>query len=147
MEDRGPEVTPAAKYIEHLEQEVASLREQIAEQATALSVLSGNELMDYLKTLDATQLQELTGRAGEDVLEAMNTFVQRLMASEEEDWKSGSSDCTAVEMAQLLYWLMVVGYQLRSLEVRLDMNSKLAVAEGAEDGLDGLEPPRLPPGR
>lgn len=57
-------------------------------------------------------------------------------ASEEEDWKSGSSDCTAVEMAQLLYWLLIVGYQLRTLEVRLDMRSQLE-----------LPPPSLPPGR
>lgn len=54
---------------------------QIAEQATALDVLAGNELLDYLKTLDGGALQELTGRAGEDVLEAMNTFIQRLMGA------------------------------------------------------------------
>lgn len=51
----------------------------MADQSATLGVLSGNELMDYLKTLSATQLTELTARAGEDVLEAMNTFVQRLM--------------------------------------------------------------------
>ena len=77
--DAGPEVTPAVQYIEQLEREVASLREQISEQATALELLGGNEVMDYLKTLSPQQLQELTGRAGDDVLEAMNTFIQRLL--------------------------------------------------------------------
>ena len=77
--DAGPEVTPAVQYIEQLEREVASLREQISEQATALELLGGNEVMDYLKTLSPGQLQELTGRAGDDVLEAMNTFIQRLL--------------------------------------------------------------------
>lgn len=136
-------------------------------------------------------------------------------ASEEEDWKSGHNDCTAVELAQVrcraaagavlcclgrgrdwrtrgtagprsalrtsalpsatamgcllaqpptcrshadvaavvlccavlqvLYWLMVVGYQLRMLEVRLDMRTQFE--SDSDDGSSGPFRTSLPPGR
>ncbi len=39
----------------------------------------GNELLDYIKALAPEELVALTDCASEDVLEAMNLFVQRLM--------------------------------------------------------------------
>lgn len=43
---------------------------------------------------------------------------------------------TAIELAQLLFWLMVVGYNLRLIEVQQEMNLSFS----SED-----EPPLLPP--
>ncbi|KAH8941323.1 hypothetical protein BDL97_14G031800 [Sphagnum fallax] len=37
------------------------------------------ELLEYLKSLQPQNLQESTTNAGEDALEAMNTFIQRLL--------------------------------------------------------------------
>lgn len=46
---------------------------------------------------------------------------------------------------QVLYWLMVVGYQLRMLEVRLDMRSQFE--SDSDDGSSGPFRTSLPPGR
>lgn len=87
--ENGKEVVPALAYIEQLERELAELRQQMeaaaavaaaqARAATALQPLPGNELLDYLKRLSPEELVALTDCASEDVLEAMNVFVQRLM--------------------------------------------------------------------
>lgn len=38
-----------------------------------------NDLLDYLKSLEPENITELTSCAGDDVLEAMNSFIQRLL--------------------------------------------------------------------
>ncbi len=53
------------------------------------------------------------------MLDAANAFIARMMGTESRDaLRSQASDCTAAELAKLLLWLLVVGYSLRSLEVR-----------------------------
>ncbi|EFN52979.1 hypothetical protein CHLNCDRAFT_137390 [Chlorella variabilis] len=150
--ENGKEVVPALQYIEQLEAELAELRQQMAAQAAAFEraaatdakfqPLPGNELLDYLKCLSPEELVALTDCASEDVVEAMNLFVQRLMGMEEETWQGGSSDCTAGELAQLMYWLMITGYELRGLEQRLNLTRTLDLPPPP-----GPEPPSLPPGR
>jgi hypothetical protein len=44
---------------------------------------TGNELLDFIKVQDPGQLKELTQHASTCVLEAMNTFVQRLIGTGE----------------------------------------------------------------
>lgn len=60
---------------------------------------------------------------------------------EEEAWQGGTSDCTAGELAQLMYWLMITGFSLRQLEQRCDLTRTLDLPGPGE------EPPGLPPGR
>lgn len=68
--------------------------------------------IDYL-------LQELTTFAEEDVLLAMNVFIQRMLGTDDvAELRETTCDSSALELARLLYWLMVVGYNLRSMEVR-----------------------------
>lgn len=127
----GAESIPAVQYIEALETEIATLKRQLSMQTKKWrgNTLSGyrvhnggNELLDYLKGLEPASLQELTDGAGPEVLEAMNSFIQRLLGTgDEEELREHNSESNAVELARLLYWLMVVGYSLRSMEVRLDM--------------------------
>ena len=85
------------------------------------------ELLAYLKGLEPQNLQELTSMANDDVLEAMNSFIKRLIESNGEvEMRAAVSESTAQELGKLLYWLMVVGYSLRSIEVRLDMGLSLS---------------------
>lgn len=60
---------------------------------------------------------------------------------EEEAWQGGMSDCTAEELSQLMYWLLITGYELRSLEQRLNLTRTLDLPPADR------EPPSLPPGR
>lgn len=121
LEQEDVETTPVSDYIDELEREIRALKRYVEENAKAGRGPEHNLLL-YIKTLEPQNLHELTTSAGEDVLDAMNAFVYRLMGtSDPEEIKSTSTENTTVEMARMLYWLMVVGYSLRTLEVRIDM--------------------------
>eukprot|EP00252_Welwitschia_mirabilis_P002586 TRINITY_DN12535_c0_g1_i2.p1 TRINITY_DN12535_c0_g1~~TRINITY_DN12535_c0_g1_i2.p1 ORF type:complete len:290 (-),score=52.98 TRINITY_DN12535_c0_g1_i2:62-931(-) len=79
--DSGPEKIDAVKYIELLEYEIDELKQQLKRRETTNGQ---NEILDYIKSLEPRNLQELTSSAGEDVLEAMNTFIQRLLGVSEQ---------------------------------------------------------------
>ncbi|KAK7409873.1 hypothetical protein VNO78_00247 [Psophocarpus tetragonolobus] len=118
----GPEKIDAKKYIELLEVEIEELNRQVGRQSSNAQ----NELLEYLKSLEPRNLKELTSSAGEDVVFAMNTFIKRLLAvSDPSQMKTSVTETSAAELAKLLYWLMVVGYSIRNIEVRYDMERVL----------------------
>lgn len=129
----GSETIDAVKYIELLEAEIEELNRQVGRKSTNGS----NELLDYLKSLEPQNLKELTSTAGEDVVLAMNTFIKRLLAvADPGQMKTSVTETSAAELGKLLYWLMVVGYSLRNIEVRFDMERVL----GAPPKLAELPP-------
>ncbi|PRQ33708.1 hypothetical protein RchiOBHm_Chr5g0060651 [Rosa chinensis] len=118
----GPEKIDAKKYIELLEAEIEELNNEVGRK----SANGQNELLEYLKSLEPQNLKELTSTAGDDVVVAMDTFIKRLLAvSDPSQMKASVTSTTAAELAKLLYWLMVVGYSLRNIEVRFDMERVL----------------------
>lgn len=118
----GAEKIDAVKYIELLEAEIEELNRQVGRK----SANGPNELLDYLKSLEPQNLKELTNTAGEDVVLAMNTFIKRLLAVKDPgQMKTSVTETSAPELAKLLYWLMVVGYSIRNIEVRFDMERVL----------------------
>lgn len=118
----GPETIDAVKYIELLEAEIEELNRQVGRK----SANGQNELLEYLKSLEPQNLKDLTSTAGEDVVLAMNTFIKRLLAvSDPDKMKTSVTETSAPELAKLLYWLMVVGYGIRNIEVRFDMERVL----------------------
>lgn len=118
----GPERIDAVKYIELLEAEIEELNRQVGRK----NANGSNEILDYLKTLEPQNLKELTSSAGEDAVLAMNTFIKRLLAvSDPTQMKTTATETSAPELAKLLYWLMVVGYGIRNIEVRFDMERVL----------------------
>ncbi|XVE69626.1 hypothetical protein DITRI_Ditri10aG0005200 [Diplodiscus trichospermus] len=130
----GPEKIDAKKYIELLEAEIEELNRQVGRK----SANGQNELLEYLKSLEPQNLKELTSSAGEDVVLAMNTFIKRLLAvSDPDQMKASITETSAPELAKLLYWLMVVGYSVRNIEVRFDMERVLGTPP---------KPAELPPG-
>jgi len=118
----GPEKIDAVKYIELLEAEI----DELSRQVTRKSLQGSNELLEYLKSLEPQNLKELTSTAGEDVVFAMNAFIKRLLAvSDPEQMKTTVSETSANQLANLLFWLMIVGYSMRNIEVRFDMERVL----------------------
>jgi hypothetical protein len=96
---------------------------------------STNELLEYLRTLDAASLSDLTSCADTEVAQAMESFVGRLMGTTDRDSLSrAGSDCTAQELAKVMFWLMIVGYTLRGLEVRWDMQKAVLTADRSKAG-------------
>ncbi|XP_009394084.2 uncharacterized protein LOC103979640 isoform X1 [Musa acuminata AAA Group] len=130
----GPEKMDAMKYIEYLEREIEELNRQVARK----SANGQNELLEYLKSLEPQNLKELTSSAGEDVVFAMNTFIKRLLSvSDPEQMKTSMTETSASQLANLLFWMMVVGYSIRNIEVRFDMERVLGTSPKL---------PELPPG-
>ncbi|KAL2631796.1 hypothetical protein R1flu_016482 [Riccia fluitans] len=122
----GLEKIPAVEYIRMLESEIHELQLQL--DSTRRASRGRNELLEYLKSLQPQNLQELTSTAGEDALEAMNTFVTRLLGvTDPAQLKRAATETSAAELAKLLYWLMVVGYSIRNIEVRYDMERVLGI--------------------
>ncbi|WOL05303.1 hypothetical protein Cni_G14031 [Canna indica] len=118
----GPEKMDAVKYIEYLEAEIEELNCQVARKSSN----GYNELLEYLKSLEPQNIKELTSSAGEDVVFAMNTFIKRLLAvSDPAQMKTSVTETSAAQLANLLFWLMVVGYSIRNIEVRFDMERVL----------------------
>jgi len=137
---------------------------------SAIHETGQNELLEYLKGLTGEQVAELTDCATPDVLESMNALVQRMIGTDDDtsndqfnnsngsthrggEWGAGKSECTASELAHLLCWLMAVGHQLRTMEVRLSLIQSFenGPESGPDDGTNGEAAaewvPRLPPGR
>eukprot|EP00262_Sarcandra_glabra_P019125 TRINITY_DN70_c0_g2_i1.p1 TRINITY_DN70_c0_g2~~TRINITY_DN70_c0_g2_i1.p1 ORF type:complete len:326 (+),score=61.29 TRINITY_DN70_c0_g2_i1:225-1202(+) len=130
----GLEKMDAVKYIELLEAEIEELNRQMERRLAN----GQNELLEYLKSLEPQNLKDLTSSAGEDVVLAMNTFIKRLLAvSDPAQMKTTATETSAPELAKLLYWLMVVGYSIRNIEVRFDMERVLSTPP---------KPAELPPG-
>eukprot|EP00250_Pteridium_aquilinum_P007985 c17584_g2_i1 orf=1-996(-) len=124
--ETGPESMDATQYVELLENEITELQQQL--ERSKMLANGGNELLNYLKTLEPQNIQELTTTAGEDALEAMNTFIQRLVGiSDPAQLKKAVTQTTTADLAKLLYWLMVVGYSIRNIEVRYDMEKVLGM--------------------
>jgi len=118
--ETGVESMPAVQYMDELEDEVIMLRGQLEDQRAEVG---GNDLLDYIKSLEPSTLEELTEGVGEDIRLAMTAFIQRLMVTTENtEVDRNGSESTVVGLARMLYWLMVVGFNLRTKEVRLDMD-------------------------
>lgn len=73
--------------------------------------------------MEPSNLAELTGSAGPDVVAAMHAFVARLVG--EAGARGGRADVDGGELARLLAWVLVVGYSLRSLEARWDVEAAM----------------------
>ncbi|DBB05001.1 hypothetical protein WJX82_010799 [Trebouxia sp. C0006] len=127
--ENGTESVPASEYIEKLESENRILKQQVSTQLYVHA--AGNELLNFLKGLEADQVKSLT-LVSEDGVEAMNTFIHRLLGTDDlssEDMEH-PTQASQVELARLMFWLMVVGYNLRTLEVRFDMEQTMLLPPG-----------------
>lgn len=119
------ETISALDYIHMLERENEQLKRQnTAAQLRQRAAGDGNGLLAYLKSLDQEGIELLTRSASDDVIEAMNTFVHKLLGTSDLKEMRDQKTCTdANELGRLLYWLLVVGFVLRELEVRHEMSS------------------------
>ncbi|GFR52606.1 hypothetical protein Agub_g15204 [Astrephomene gubernaculifera] len=111
--------------------------------------LPRNELLDYLHGLQAGgsgSFKELacspSTSSGQAVKEAMELFVARLMGTADpEALTKLNSEFSSVELSKVLFWLMAVGYTLKSIEARLDMEDGMGgSSSGGGGGGGGLSP-------
>ena len=127
------EGTPdAVEYVSELESEIEALRAEV-ERLTRTSNDSyqrQNELLDYIKSMEPENLRDLTSDAGVDVLDAINALIKRLLGTDDTcKLASTTSEMTNTELSRMVKWMMVVGYSLRSIEVKFEMERSLSFPE------------------
>ena len=81
----------------------------------------------YIRTLPQKELKSLTSTLSDDVLNAMKGLVNVVMAGigEGQIGPDTVTEQSGEAMAQLCMWQLVVGYNLRELEVREEMKNAL----------------------
>jgi hypothetical protein len=137
----GLEVEVDAKaYMSELRREVKRLRDELELSQQAKQEELQKDLLAYIRTLPKGELQHLTGTMSTEVLDAMKGLVTAVLSGIGEEAEEEGDDVdnddegdvggdkiirpdTVTEqsgeaLAQLCMWQLVVGYNLRELEVR-----------------------------
>lgn len=124
----GPETVQASEYIEMLEKEIGVLKERLSAQEAAIKKerKGGNALMEFIHSAPNRDVHDLTASA--EVTEAMEMFLQRLLGTNDiAELRTVSTETSAAELGRLLFWLMIVGYTLRNMEVRFSMEQSYSL--------------------
>lgn len=135
----------AQAYMSELRGEVSKLREELDATKQAKEEEIRKDLLMYIRTLPQQELQQLTGTMSPEVLEAMKGLVTAVLAGIG-DGEDGGEDMignaivegnvnkigpnTVTEqsgeaLAQLCMWQLVVGFNLRELEVREEFRASM----------------------
>lgn len=117
----------AAAYMSELRTEVSQLRDELTLRRKEKEEAIRKDLLLYIRTLPEQQLRSLTGTVSQDVLLAMKGLVNVVMAGIGEGQIAADTvtEQSGEAMAQLCMWQLVVGYNLRELEVREEMKNSL----------------------
>lgn len=127
----------AAAYMSELRSQVSKLRDDLISTRKTNEETVRKDLLLYIRTLPEQQLRSLTGTMSDDVLNAMKGLVNVVMSGigEGQVGPETVTEQSGEAMAQLCMWQLVVGYNLRELEVREEMKNNLTsdtLKSGAE---------------
>ena len=128
----------AAAYMSELRDEVAKLKEDLSAIRKSKDDAIKKDLLLYIRTMPKEELASLTNTISPEVLAAMKGLVSAVMGGIGEGKKIEPDTITEQSgeaMAQLCMWQLVVGYNLRELEVREEMRAALT-GSPREDGKD-----------
>lgn len=120
----------AAAYMVELRSEVSKLREDLISTRQAKEEAIRKDLLLYIRTLPQQELNKLTNTMTNDVLVAMKALVNVVMGGIGDGRidRNTITEQSGEAMAQLCMWQLVVGYNLRELEVREEMKNALKSA-------------------
>jgi hypothetical protein len=121
----------AAAYMSELRSEVAKLRDELLAQKKEKEDELRKDLLQYIRTLPQKELQSLTSTTSPDVLIAMKGLVNAVMMGigDGQVGPATVTELTGEAIAQLCMWQLVIGYNLRTLEVREEMRKSLVAAD------------------
>ena len=146
----------AETYMTELRTEVARLRDELEEKKLEREEEIRKDLLLYIRTLPPKELKALTGTMSPEVLDAMKGLVTAVLAGiggEEDGSEPGISPNTVTEqsgesLAELCMWQLVVGFNLRELEVREELKSSLkgVLGDGSVSDLDENNSVNFEPG-
>lgn len=128
----------AAAYMAELRNEVSKLKEDLSSTRQEKEDAIRKDLLLYIKTLPKQELNTLTNTMSNDVLGAMKGLVNVVMSGIGEGQITADTitEQSGEAMAQLCMWQLVVGYNLRELEVREEMKNALSSAAVQDENED-----------
>lgn len=131
---------PVDEYIGELRETVDSLRSELQRERKG-----GNELLNFISTMEKDNMDSLTKDAGVDVVDAMKKVVDFVTKSQGIDADVNAViEASAPELGQLLFYLMVSGFFLREAEVRLDLQRQIGGDSSLNNLLEGRPPSEDP---
>jgi Protein of unknown function (DUF760) len=136
----------AAAYMSELRAEVKQLRDELTRTQQSKEEELRKDLLLYIRTLPEQELRSLTNTMSQEVLVSMKGLVNAVMAGigDGQITPNTVTEQSGEALAQLCMWQLVVGYNLRELEVREEMRKSLAKASADLDsGVDLSEPGAL----
>jgi len=118
----------AAAYMSELRSEVKQLRDELMITRKEKEEALRKDLLSYIRTLPEQELRSLTNTMSQDVLVGMKGLVNAVMSGigEGQIGPETVTEQSGEAMAQLCMWQLVVGYNLRTLEVREEMKKSLS---------------------
>lgn len=122
----------ADAYMAELRSEVVELRRELAAVENDSKMLAQRDLLAYIRSMPEQQMATLTNEVTEEVLDSMKKLVYSIMRG------MGTSNVepgvvlqqSGAAMAQLCMWQLVIGYNLRELEVRDQLQKQLLAGGG-----------------
>lgn len=134
----------AAAYMSELRSEVKQLRDELTKTKKSKEEAIRKDLLLYIRTLPEQELRTLTSTMSPDVLVTMKGLVNAVISGIGDGQITADTvtEQSGEAMAQLCMWQLVVGYNLRELEVREEMRKNLlsSYKSDSDGGLDLSEP-------
>ena len=114
----------ASAYMAELRLEVSRLRTELASTKSGALAAQGGGLLAYMQGLGRDNVESLTSSISGDVLEAMRTLIENILA---EAGVAGESfmETSGLKLRELLVWQLITGYKLRELEAKEELNKLL----------------------
>lgn len=133
--DANAYVSELSKEVESLKAEMVALRQQEEENKL-------QDLLAYVQNLESAEMASLSNNISADVLDAMRQLVDTVIRGMGGDvaLKEGYDLLTEVPsgtLAQLCMWQLVVGYNLREMEAREELNKQLSAGEDSSEASGG----------
>mmetsp|Transcript_6239 Transcript_6239/g.22172 ORF Transcript_6239/g.22172 Transcript_6239/m.22172 type:complete len:135 (+) Transcript_6239:742-1146(+) len=121
----------ANAYVSELSREVKQLKSELLSLQKQNDMDEVQDILGFVQRLDNKEMQSLTSSVSPEVLDAMRKLVDTVikgMGADPSLMNEGIEIITEVPastLAQLCMWQLVVGYNLREMEAREELNKRL----------------------
>jgi len=129
MNDGQTVQVDAAAYTQELRREIESLRADLERVEQEKKENKESDLLAYIKSLPEDQMRDLTANMSPEVLEAMEKLVQvvvQSMGGGEQVDSDTVVQQSGTAMGQLCMWQLVIGYNMRELEVKEELRKRFS---------------------
>lgn len=130
------------EYITKLEGENELLKERL--RASKAHSVESNKILDYMRSVSPDRISVLQKDISSDVLEMFRMVIRKILGEIPNDKVDVSYSTSRDWISQLCFWCCLVGYHVRNLEKKLEMNRMLAVESTADADIVQSSPTPTP---